>query len=336
MTDVFVAAPLLAALVNAARELGLDRAKLVAAAELDEETLADPDRLVPEAAERALWSAMLEQSGDTSIGILVAQRFPRGSLRVLEYLVRTSPNLGSGLRIVPRFNRLLRSYSVHTLVEEADGLRIVFQREYDLRTPSEIASIEGALALFLHFVRDATGVDVRPTEITFQHARSSADEVYALLGPNVAFDRADTGVLVDPQTLAVPMLDADPTLNDILQRCAAHRIAELPHAAPTTMRVHEALLGLVPRREPTLEAVAEQLDTSTRVLQRQLQAEGTTFRAVVERVREQIAKRYLAEAELSTVDVAMLLDYSDAPSFHRAFRRWTGMSPGAYRKSLTE
>jgi AraC-like DNA-binding protein len=71
------------------------------------------------------------------------------------------------------------------------------------------------------------------------------------------------------------------------------------------------------------------------VLQRELQAEGATFRAVVERVREQVAKRYLAEAELSTVDVAMLLDYSDAPSFHRAFRRWTGMSPGAYRRSLT-
>lgn len=336
MTDVFVAAPLLGALVNAAKEIGLDRARLLAAAELDDETLADPDRLVPEAAERALWHAMLEQSDDTSIGILVAQRFPRGALRVLEYLVRTSPNLGAGLRIVPRFNRLLRSYSVHTVVEEAAGLRIVFQREYDLHVKSEVASVEAGIALFLHFVRDATGVEVIPAEVTFRHARTSADEVYALLGPEVAFDRPDAGVLVDASTLAVPMLEADPTLHDILQRCATHRIAELPHASPTTMRVHEALLALVPRHEPTLEAVAARLDTSTRVLQRQLQAEGTTFRAVVERVREQIAKRYLAEAELSTVDVAMLLDYSDAPSFHRAFRRWTGMSPGAYRKSLTE
>jgi AraC-like DNA-binding protein len=335
MTDVFVAAPLLAAIVDAAEAIGLDRAKLVAAAELDEETLADPDRIVPESVERALWVAMLDQSDDTSIGILAAQRFPRGALRVLEYLVRTSPNLGMGLRIVPRFNRLLRSYSVHTIVEEPTGLRIVLQREYDLRSRSEIASIEAGIGLFLHFVRDATGVDVMPTEVTFRHARSSADEVYALLGPEVVFDRPDTGILVDRKTLAVPMLDADPALHDILQRCAAHRIAELPHAAPTTMRVHDALLALVPRHEPTLEAVAAQLATSTRVLQRQLQAEGTTFRAVVERVREQVAKRYLAEAELSTVDVAMLLDYSDAPSFHRAFRRWTGMSPGAYRKSLT-
>jgi AraC-like DNA-binding protein len=335
MTDVFVATPLLAALVDAAEEIGLDRARLVAAAGLDEEKLADPDRIVPEPAERALWDAMLAQSDDTSIGILVAQRFPRGALRVLEYLVRSSPTLGMGLRLVPRFNQLLRSYSVHTITEEPAGLRTVLDRDYDIRSRAQIASIESGVALYLHIARDATGILLAPTEVTFRHARSSAEEVYDLLGPHVGFERPDTGILIDRKSLTVPMLDADPTLNDILQRCARQRIAELPHAAPTTMRVHQALLGLVPRHEPTLEAVAVVLETSPRALQRQLHAEDTTFRAVVERVREQVAKRYLAEAELTTVDVAMLLDYSDAPSFHRAFRRWTGMSPGAYRRSLS-
>jgi AraC-like DNA-binding protein len=336
MSDAYVAMPLIAANISAAHELGLDRPRLLRATGLDEEALADPDRLVPESVEKALWAEMVEQAGDTSIGILVGERFPRGSLRVLDYLVRTSPNLGMGLRLIPRYNRLLRSYSANLVREDAAGLRFESQRDYDIRSPPEIAGIESVAMNLLHSCRDAIGVNFVPAEVSFRHERSSAEEVYARLGPNVQFDRPRAGMLFDRESLLVPMLEADPVLHDILQRCATKQLDTMPHSAPATKRVYEALVRLVPQRDPTLDAAARELETSPRALQRELQTEGTTFRAVVERVREQFAKRYLAEANLSTVEVALLLDYSDAPSFHRAFKRWTGISPGAYRKSLTE
>jgi hypothetical protein len=163
-------------------------------------------------------------------------------------LVRTSPNLGSGLRLLPKFSRLIRSYTSNTVEETAAGLRVIEHREYDIRSPAGIAAIESAIAS-----------------------------------------------LIDSATLAPPTLDADPNLHDVLRRCAVRQLAEAPHASPVTSQVRDVLLALLPEGDPSLDVVAGRLDTSTR----------------------------------------MLLDDSDVPSFHRAFRQWTGMSPGAYRRSLT-
>jgi AraC-like DNA-binding protein len=336
VADLYVALPVVTSVLAAAEQVGIDRNALLEEIGLDEDALADPERLVPEAVEQALWEAIVRQAGDTSVGLRAAQCLPKGSLQVVEYLTRTSPNLGAGIKLLPKFTRLLRSYSVQEVKETVQGLRVINHREYDIRSPAGIADLESAVGTFVMIGRDATGVEFVPAEVTFRHSRSSSDEAYALLGPNVSFDQPQTSLLIDRTTLAAPMLEADPTLHDILQRCAAKRLEEMPQASPTTAEVRDVLLDLLPREEPSLDVVAARLETSSRMLQRKLQDEGTTFRAVVERVREQIAKRYLAETRLTTVDVAMLLDYSDAPSFHRAFKRWTGMSPGEYRRSITD
>ncbi|TWV45990.1 helix-turn-helix domain-containing protein [Streptomyces misionensis] len=80
-----------------------------------------------------------------------------------------------------------------------------------------------------------------------------------------------------------------------------------------------------------LAAIAGQLVVSPRTLQRQLQAEDTSYRAVLGDTREKPARRYLADRSLTTSQVACLLAYDDTNSCHRAFRRWTGLTPEAAR-----
>ncbi len=70
---------------------------------------------------------------------------------------------------------------------------------------------------------------------------------------------------------------------------------------------------------------------SPRTVQRQLQAEGTSYQAVLSDTREKLARRYLADRSLTTSQIAYLLAYDDANSFYRAFRRWTGLTPDAAR-----
>ena len=329
----YVVAPLLGAVVSAAEQLGFDRDALLIKLGLDDSTLSDPDHLLPPSAERAIW-AELVRGGDTSVGIRVAEQFPHGSLRAIEYLVCTSASLAEGIGLIPRFTYVSSGQPPPTLENVDAGLRVIDHRDYDVAAPAEIAEMEAVIALFIFLVRRATGVPFTPAELTFRHARSSSAEAYALLGSNVAFDRPRTTLFIDRETLAQPMRDADPTLHDILARAATKRITELPHEATMLARVTAALFELLPRHEPSLDAVSKRLAMSGRAIQRKLQAEETTFRAVVERAREQLAKRYLADTNLTALDVAILLEYSDGASFNRAFRRWTGMSPGAYRASL--
>ena len=74
--------------------------------------------------------------------------------------------------------------------------------------------------------------------------------------------------------------------------------------------------------------------TGAGIIQRRLQDEGTSYREVLDDVREVMARKYLSESELPLLDVALLLGYSDATAFHRAFKRWTGVTPGEFRRKL--
>jgi AraC-like DNA-binding protein len=77
--------------------------------------------------------------------------------------------------------------------------------------------------------------------------------------------------------------------------------------------------------------IADRLHLSERTLRRRLQAEGTRHKKLVEEIRQELATRYLESSDLGVADIAFLLGFSQAAAFNRAFRRWTGKTPGEYR-----
>ena len=109
------------------------------------------------------------------------------------------------------------------------------------------------------------------------------------------------------------------------------RLHDLDTAASVAERVRATLLETLPAGDPTITAVTHRLATSPRTLQRQLNAEGTTFQAVLATTREDLARHYLHLGDLSTPDIAYLLAYDDTNSFYRAFKTWTGTTPDALR-----
>lgn len=100
--------------------------------------------------------------------------------------------------------------------------------------------------------------------------------------------------------------------------------------------VRLALAMRLPHQEGSLSAIAAALDTSARTLQKRLREQGTTFKELTDQVRLELAKEYLAREDTTLVAVAMLLGYSELSAFVRAFARWTGETPGEYRRHLRE
>ena len=96
-------------------------------------------------------------------------------------------------------------------------------------------------------------------------------------------------------------------------------------------QARRVVLGAIAQGEPEVAAVARSLATSERSLQRRLQEEGTSFREVVDDARKQLAVGYLGDRRLAVSEVAYLLGYSEAGAFVRAFKRWTGKTPGEMR-----
>lgn len=110
------------------------------------------------------------------------------------------------------------------------------------------------------------------------------------------------------------------------------RLSELDDSASTAARVRSALLELLPSGQSGIAAVAHRLSVSKRTLQRRLEQEGGNYRNLVNAVREELARHYLTQTELSAGEIGFLLGFEDPNSFFRAFHDWTGNTPDALRK----
>jgi len=162
-------------------------------------------------------------------------------------------------------------------------------------------------------------------------------------------------VVVDGESMQPSCEESSAALTIVLERLrwvfGAHAIVELEKSANAlTCDVivpratgSETVTGTLRRLledelrdgEPTRERIAARLHMSARTLHRRLVDEGTTFRRVLTRVRREIAERHLSERRLAIAEIGFLLGFSEPSAFHRAFKRWTGRPPHAYRQDPT-
>jgi AraC-like DNA-binding protein len=129
---------------------------------------------------------------------------------------------------------------------------------------------------------------------------------------------------------------ADPALYRVIERHAEALLAARPAPQDTTSeRVQRVLIEALNANssDVSLTAVAAELRLSERSLQRRLAGEGTSFDALLERLRLDLALRYLGDQSIAIAEVAYLLGYSEPSAFHRAFKRWTGRTPSAVRRA---
>jgi AraC-like DNA-binding protein len=118
-------------------------------------------------------------------------------------------------------------------------------------------------------------------------------------------------------------------------RQANEMIARLPVMSAVALEVRRVLASRVAGGDTRIGSVAKALMKSARSLQRQLAAEGLTYQELVDATRKEAAERYLADSPLPIAEVAYLLGYSEPAAFHRAFQRWNGETPRAFRLERT-
>jgi len=152
------------------------------------------------------------------------------------------------------------------------------------------------------------------------------------LGAPIRFN-ADVGILhFDKATMRAPLPHGTPDIAMATDRIAEQYIETLdPHKVASQVR--RLLIDLLPSGKADQELVSSRLNRSTSTLQRQLQAEGMTYRDVLESTQRSLAKTYLRDKKHSHAQIAYLLGFSEQSNFSRAFKRWTSMSPRRYQAS---
>jgi Arabinose-binding domain of AraC transcription regulator, N-term len=129
--------------------------------------LVDPDVRVPEAVAEMAWRPAATLTRDEALGIHLAESLPRGALDLIEYALRSSPNLGKGLDRLARYGRLLSDRVAARTHRKGEGLLLLVHDT--ATTPLHPARAEFALAVSLKLARDSTGADITPVRVCFAH-----------------------------------------------------------------------------------------------------------------------------------------------------------------------
>lgn len=267
---------------------------------------------------------------ERAFGLRAVGALERGDFEGLEYAVRSSSTLREGLRTLARFSRLVSTERPYRFHEEPCGKTMLLLESE--RHPDVIFA-EFALGFVLQLGRETTGVNWSPDAVHFRHAAKNERLLYErFFGAPVLLEQEKDALVLDPEVLELPLRGADPALHRVLERYLRTELETVEPARSLELEVRASILRALSDQDVSLDSVAAHLGLSPRVLQKRLQQAGTSFQELLDRVRESLAKRYLLQPTLSLAGTALALGYSDVTAFHRAFKRWTGLTPGDFRR----
>jgi AraC-like DNA-binding protein len=325
--SVLMARPAVAAL----EERGIDADAVLRIAELSREALAAIENRLPHHGVGTLWEAAAEAARDPTFGVHVAEALPAGAFDVVEYVLSTAETVGAGLSRLTRYIPLVHDQGSLGLVVEPDLGRLV--RRVPVIAPQYD---EFSMTILLVRSRQASGVPWKPARASFQHERAPDDgELSRVFGCPVVFGTAETEMQIPAAVLALPHAHADSKLFAVLCRHADSLLeSTMTEHASLLARVSSSITRRMATDLPTLATTATAVRIPERTLQRRLAEEGVSHSALVDDVRRALAVKYLGSANVSVTEIAYMLHFADPTVFSRAFKRWTGLSPAAYRKRL--
>jgi AraC-like DNA-binding protein len=328
-----VAAPVLHALLARAAAAGIDGASLLARSGLSPAGN-DPDARVPAALVRTLWEELPAACGDAFFGLNLAAAVPDGALGVVAHLVLHAPTLGQGFVAAVRHAGLLQDVSVCSTEPGATPGALIFAQTPQPHGPVPPRhAIEFGFARVMHMARRSTGHPVRPAAVRFSFARPADTRPHeAVFQAPLAFDHPRNELEFDAATLALPQRQADPWLRALIERHARALSERMRPQGAFAGRVSTVLGEAIQAGGGDLASVARALSVNERTLQRRLTAEGVSFRALADEARRHLACQYLADG-MNLADIALVLGFSEQAAFQRAFVRWTGTTPGQFRRS---
>ena len=318
--------------VDTAMEMSISVTQLAEVTGLDEKTLLVLPDLLPGASYLALMQAATELSQDADFGLHVGERISPASYPVLGYTLMSCRNLSHAISQVTRYESIIHNLGTFSLELSEDTMTMTWSSALP-DTAAARHVTESVMSGVRVFAERLVAREIPVRQVTFTHpAPDNREEHGRLLGENVVFSAPTNSVTCDRAILEWEVPNADASLFPLLKEHAERLLAQRSEDSPSIVEdVRKALSSMLSTGDVKLKQVAERLDMHPRTLQRRLNDVDSSFQDILETVRKDMAKRYLADHSMSLAEVAFLLGYHDQSSFNRAFKEWTGESPSGFR-----
>ena len=256
---------------------------------------------------------------------------PLGSFAMMCHAVIHCPTLEKAFRRAYRFYGLFLHLPEITL--EVDGEYATIKVDESKLNDPDHFLIESILVIWHRFGSWLIGRRIRLMDAHFKFSPPvNHHEYQSIFYCDIHFNSDFTGIRFPIKFLQAKLTQNETTLKQFLKQSPADLLAR-PDEGNSLVAQIRAIIGSDLSTElPNFEYVAQELHTSAQTLRRRLKEEGLTYQELKDQLRRDSALYYLERGDLSIQEVAEKLGFSEPSTFHRAFKKWTNMTPGAYRQ----
>ncbi|HKU41506.1 MAG TPA: AraC family transcriptional regulator [Polyangiales bacterium] len=317
-------------LADALEVSGVPATELLRAAQLGPEQLESSDIRLPRWEVYRLCELAMDLADDPAFGLHWAEHLSGNTFVPISHLIAHAPTLRHAFDALSHFQRLISDRYGYELTESSDRVTV---RCLDLYGASPRMQRFTAEMITMGVIRLLRMYSPRaqPERVCFAYSAPSYHAEYARLFERAPqFDQPFTGVVFDRALMSRPSQHKDEDLHEALCSIAERRVVNLTQRTSYAQRVHEYLVQHDPRTSD-MSTVARALGMSVRSLRRRLADEGKSYHDVAHDALASVAKRLLLEQRHSIQETAYELGFAEPATFHRAFKRWTGMTPNEYR-----
>jgi AraC-like DNA-binding protein len=256
-----------------------------------------------------------------------------GSFALLSNAVLTSANLDRAIKTVLRgFGVFLDDIRGVLSLHEADAVITVVNRIPEARARR---FAEEAFLVMVHGLTcwlAGRRIPIRSAQFAYPPPEHAA-EYGVMFSEHLVFDAPRTAIRFDAKLLGWPVVQRPETLKVFLRTAPQSVFLKYKNEASVASKLRRRLRRFVGQMEwPTLEQVAQEFHVSSTTLRRRLEAEFTTYQTIKDEIRRDAAVHYLCSTRLSMTDIGLLLGFREASAFRRAFKAWSGLQPGEYRR----
>jgi AraC-like DNA-binding protein len=318
-------------LIDALHAFGADVPRIVERAGLDERHLSRERERAPIEELAEIWKSALEISGRDDLGLRLAPKFRKGALGLVEHAAMTSATTADLLFTVERFCKLADNRAVVRVHVAGDEVLVTASRSSNYALPA--AELQCQLARIADLLFEIFGQNVTAVKLKLPGGRAAVFEAQRLDHMLLRAESGTVQLTFPKRLLDVGIPSSDPLLHRILVERAQRDLANLALGFIDYVR---ATLMLIIERGGNLDlsCLAAEMSVGVRTLRRRLDEHDTMFKTLLAEVRLECARLDLLQSSRSMDELALKLGFSSASAFYKAFKRWTGMTPAAYRARL--
>jgi AraC-like DNA-binding protein len=325
---------LLNILLKYASDLGMDEQTILSESGVDLSTYRLNDDRIPVDKFHTIWSFIGYHSNDNDFGLHFGeQSHLLLSGHLLYALMMKCENVEQAIRKNFQYHNLVTDIIRPDMKVENTRVYLTWEMGHPSLTPDRHLS-ESVLALFVSMLRYLTGDQFKLTEVRFAHRspKNTAEHERIFQAPLV-FGQQRNEIVFSKSYLTNSILLANQKTLVDLERLVQKVLHRAYKQNSWNEKVAQLLFkALLEEERIDMETIAGHVAMTPRTLQLKLKEEGTSFRKLQDEVRKELAIGYLKDGNDSICEIALLLGFADQSAFHHAFKRWTGKTPGEFRR----